>query len=223
MAPALLSRPTESAIEVVDLQLLGLTAIEKKGNDLEAGAAATLESLLQSGECPQPLKNALKLEAPLNIRNAATLAGTIVSGDGRSPLVTMLLALDAKIETAMIKDGAVSYKTASLGENLLAKHGGLITRILIPLNVKSAFEFVSRTPADKPLVCAAMSQWGSGRTRLVLGGYGAVPVLAMDGTEADGYEVAAQNAYHEAADEWASADYRMNTAAVLAGRCFKNL
>ncbi|NUQ86826.1 MAG: hypothetical protein HUU11_19170, partial [Anaerolineales bacterium] len=48
------------------------------------------------------------------------------------------------------------------------------------------------------------------------------PLLAMDGTEANGLEEAATNAYHEANDEWASAEYRMDTAAVLAKRCLES-
>jgi CO/xanthine dehydrogenase FAD-binding subunit len=41
----------------------------------------------------------------------------------------------------------------------------------------------------------------------------------MDGTESDGLDAAARNAYHEATDDWASAEYRMDMAAVLAKRC----
>jgi CO/xanthine dehydrogenase FAD-binding subunit len=48
-------------------------------------------------------------------------------------------------------------------------------------------------------------------------------MLAMDGTEADGLESAARNAYHEATDEWASAEYRMDVASILAKRCLKAL
>ena len=48
-------------------------------------------------------------------------------------------------------------------------------------------------------------------------------MLAMDGTEADGIDTAARNAYHEANDEWASAEYRMDVAATLAKRCLENI
>ncbi len=80
---------------------------------------------------------------------------------------------------------------------------------------------VARTPADKPIVCAALAQWTSGRTRLALGGYGKAPTLAMDGTESDGIDSAAQNAFHEASDEWASAEYRMDVAITLSKRCLE--
>jgi CO/xanthine dehydrogenase FAD-binding subunit len=43
----------------------------------------------------------------------------------------------------------------------------------------------------------------------------------MDGTEADDLQTAARNAFHEATDEWASAEYRMDIAATLAKRCLE--
>lgn len=214
----LLSQPTAASVSVVDLQHLGLDSLRVKGNDLEIGATCPLQSLLESEHCPETLRAAIKLEAPINIRNTATAAGTLVSADGRSPFATMLLAMDAKVTVVSSQSSVVS-----VGEFLLTHPHGLITSITIPLNTKIAFEFVSRTPADKPIICAALAQWNSGRTRLTLGGYGKSPVLAMDGTEADGLDTAAQNAYHEANDEWASAEYRMDVAATLAKRALSSL
>ena len=214
----LLSKPTGDPVEVVDLQSLGLDSITKNGNNLQVGATATLQQLLESEHCPNALKAALKLEAPLNLRNAATIAGTLVSCDGRSPFATVMLALDTKLDIRMSEDEA---RVSSIGEFLPLRPQGLITSITLPLNVRLAFDYVSRTPADKPIVCAALAQWNSGRTRLALGGIGKNPLLAMDGTEADGAETAARNAFHEAADEYASAEYRMDVAATLAKRCMQ--
>ncbi len=213
----LLSHPQTDSVSVVDLQNLGLDSLRVKGNDLEIGATCTLQALLESKDCPAALKIAIKLEAPINIRNSATVAGTLVSSDGRSPFATALLAMDAKVT---VVSGQLSV--VSVGEYFLAKPKGLITQIAIPLNVKFAFEFTSKTPADKPIVAAALAQWNSGRTRLALGGYGKSPMLAMDGTEAEGLDAAARNAYHEANDDWASAEYRMDVAAVLAKRCLES-
>ena len=209
-----LSQMTTVSIQVVDLQSIGLDSLTKTGNDLNIGATCTLQSLLESEFCPSNLKIAIKLEAPINIRNSATVAGSLVSSDGRSPFATSLLALDAKITMVSDKPGVIN-----VGEFLSLRPHGLITSITIPLNTKFNFEFVSKTPADKPLVAAALSQWNSGRTRLSLGGYGKNPLLAMDGTEAEGLDAAARNAYHEANDNWASAEYRMDVAAILAKRC----
>jgi putative selenate reductase FAD-binding subunit len=210
---------------VVDLQSLNLNTIEKQGNSLKVGATVTLQELLVSELCPDALKPAIKLEAPLNLRNAATVAGTLVSCDGRSTFVSIVLALDAKLEQTKLVDSKIESQVSNIGDFLPLRdlQGSLITAITIPLNAKLAFEYVSRTPADKPIACAALAQWQSGRTRLALGGYGQSPLLAMDGTEAEGVETAAMNAFHEATDEWASAEYRMDVAATLAKRGLNNV
>src|SRR5215204_3866666 len=213
-------KPGTDSIQVVDLQALGLNFLTKNGNNLELGATLTLQALLESEHCPAALKSALKLEAPLNIRNTATVAGTLVSGDGRSTFASVLFALDAKLDTQL---SAEESQVSTIGEFLPIRPRGLITSVSIPLNAKVAFDYVSRTPADKPIVCAALAQWNSGRTRLVLGGYGRNPLLAMDGTEADGVETAASNALHEATDDYASAEYRMDVAATLAKRCLESI
>jgi CO/xanthine dehydrogenase FAD-binding subunit len=218
----LLSRATADPVSVVDLQALGLNRIHKKGNDLEIGV--TLQQLLESEHCPEALKTALKLEAPLNVRNAATVAGTLVAADGRFTFACALLALDAKITViSNPPSGSSQSLVISVGEFLPLRPRRLITQIVIPLQAKFAFEYVSRTPSDKPIVCTALAQWGQGRARLAVGGWGKSPSLAMDGTEANGLDSAARNACHEATDEWASAEYRMDVAATLAERCLENI
>jgi len=221
----LLSHATSDPVEVVDLQSLSLDTVKKQGNNLEVGATVTLQQLLESEHCPEALKSAIKLEAPLNIRNAATVAGTLVASDGRSTFATVMLALDAKLEQKRLDNSKIESQISNVGDFLPLKNlrGYLLTSISIPLNTKLAFDYVSRTPADKPIVCAALAQWNSGRTRLVLGGYGKSPMLAMDGTEAEGIEAAARNAYYEATDEWASAEYRMDIATTLAKRCLEHI
>jgi CO/xanthine dehydrogenase FAD-binding subunit len=212
----LLSHGTVDPVSVVDLQALGLNTLARKGNDLEIGATVTLQQLLESEHCPETLKTAIKLEAPLNVRSTATVAGTLVVADGRSTFACALLALDAKMTVISEQSSVIS-----VGEFLPLRPRGLITQITIPLQAKFAFEYVSRTPSDKPIVCAALAQWGQGRARLAVGGWGKSPTLAMDGTEAEGIETAAKNACHEAADDFGSAEYRMDVASTLAKRCLE--
>lgn len=220
----LLSHPAPDPISVVDLQALGLNRIHKKGNNFEIGATVTLQQLLESEHCPKALKTALKLEAPLNIRDAATVAGTLVVADGRSTFACALLALDAKITVISVPPSGTSQSSViSIGEFLPLHPRGLITQITIPLQAKFAFEYVSRTPSDKPIVCAALAQWSTGRARLAVGGWGKSPILAMDGTEAEGLDSAARNACHEATDDFGSAEYRMDVASTLAKRCLESL
>jgi len=241
----LLNRPSVERFSVVDLQALGLNKINKSGNNpstpfvprttaarrcetagsgqrLEIGATATLQALLDSEHIPPALQETIRLETTYNLRQVATVAGTLVSADGRSPFATVMLALDAKCTVF-----SNQYSVISLGDLLPLRTetllGKLITKIEIPLNVKLAFETVARTPRDKPIVCAALAQWPSGRTRLVIGGWGKSPTLAMDGSEASGVEASARNAAQDAADEWASAEYRSDVAATLAKRCLELL
>ncbi len=210
------------SIAVVDLQALGLDQIERQGNRLDIGARASLESLMNFVAIMPALRQAIELEAAHNQRQTATVAGTLVSAGGRSPFATAMLALDAQI-TLLPGDVGASEHNIPLGDLLLQRGemlpGRLITVITIPLNVRMCFDSVARTPADRPIVCAAAVQWPGGRTRVALGGYGNAPVLAMDGPEAAGAEIAARDAYCRAGDVWASAEYRQEIAAVLTRRC----
>jgi len=219
----LLSHTAQESISVVDLQALGLDHIHKKGNNLEIGATVTLQELLESEHYPEALKTTLNLETPLNLRNSATVAGTLVTCDGRSTFASAMLALDAKLTIYHATPQDYAPVVLGIGEYLPLRPPGLITQITLPLNTAFAFETVARTPSDKPIVCAALAQWGKGRARLAVGGWGKSPTLAMDGTEVDGLETAARNACHESTDEWASAEYRMDVAATLAKRCLEKL
>ncbi len=140
-----------------------------------------------------------------------------MAADGRSPFATALLALDAGL--ALLPGD----ESLSLGDVLPLRRerlrGRLITQVSLPGNARLAYEYVARTPADKPIVCVACAVWPSGRTRLALGGYGASPLLVLDGTEAEGAEAAARSAYSQAGDEWASGEYRQDVAATLVKRC----
>jgi CO/xanthine dehydrogenase FAD-binding subunit len=217
-----LAQRSSESFSVVDLQSLGLDNLRKSGNNLEIGATATLQQLLESVHIPKVLKTAIRIENPLNLRTLGTVAGALVTCDGRSSFGLVMLALDAKC--LLVSDNTSKI---SLGEILQFRNqlllGKLITNIEIPLNIKLAFNTVARTQADKSIVSAAMVQWPSGRTRLVLGGWGQFPTLAMDGNEADGMLEAAHNASAEAADEWASAEYRMEIAGILTQRCSNDL
>jgi CO/xanthine dehydrogenase FAD-binding subunit len=220
----------DEAFSVVDLQSLGLDTIRKIGNNLEIGASTSLQKLLESPHSPEELVRVLKQETPLNIRNMSTVAGTLVTCTGRSPFSVVMLALDTQITIAEIQNTthpSIFYLNISFGNLLPFRskylHRKLITSTKIPLNVRIAFETVARSPADKPIVCAALVHWNSGRTRLVLGGWGDSPTLGLDGNDPNGLEPAAYNAAFNASDEWASAEYRREIATILVKRCREKL
>lgn len=228
-------------LAVVDLQGLDLDDYRTPGSSLVIGATFSLQAL--SGKLSAPemrsagmaavLKRAVELEATYNLRQVATVAGSLVAANGRSPFAVACLALDASLtllaagEELSNSSDLPPAETLSLGELLLlrpqALHKRLITGVTLPANVRLAYEVIARTPADQPIVCAAVAVWPSGRTRVVLGGFGSSPTLAFDGPEAGGAEIAAHNAYLQAGDEWASAEYRSEMAKTLTLRCLEEL
>lgn len=215
-----LNHPSQERFAIVDLQALGLDVNVRGSNTWTLGATLTLQALLETPELPPALEVAIRHEASYNLRQVATLAGTLVSADGRSPFTTALLALDAELE---LKSAVSPSEWLSLGDLLPVRNerlsGRLITSIRLPSNTRLAYESVARTPVDLPIVCTALARWPSGRVRMALGGFGNAPVLAFDGPEPGGLEIAAREAYSQAGDEWASAEYRRDVAATLAKRC----
>jgi CO/xanthine dehydrogenase FAD-binding subunit len=183
-----------------------------------------LSSVADDYVLQEALIKAIRHEATYNLRQVATVAGTLVSANGRSPFTTAMLALDASIRIVSASKKAEAEEI-SLGDLLPFRtemlRGRLITKVTIPSNTHLAYEYVARSPADLPIVCAAVSQWSSGRTRVALGGFGSEPVLAFDGPESGGVEAAAISAYSQAGDEWASANYRKEIAGILALRCLE--
>jgi CO/xanthine dehydrogenase FAD-binding subunit len=224
-----LVRPDTQAQAVVDLQALGLDQLQVSGNALILGATLTLQALLDwlvgegaalSGLAPA-LAGVIRHEATHNLRQAATVAGTLAAAGGRSPFAAALLALDA---TVTLEPGGESV---ALGDLLPTRSARLprrlITQVSLPANAALAYEYVARSPADRPIVCVAVARWPSGRTRLALGGYGMSPALVLDGSEDSAADAAAASAYSQAGDQWASAEYRSQTAQTLTRRCLAQL
>ena len=210
---------SEAEFEVVDIQALNLKGITARGKTLIIGAGTVLQSLYKSAELPQALKESIRRQDAYNRRQVATAAGTVLAGDGRSPFAAAFYALDPVLVIAEHGQEPVERHLGdiyALGEGEM--QGKLITEFLVPAHVSLAYHAVARTPADRPLVCAAVSQWPSGRTRVVLGGFGSKPILALDGPTPDGAALAARDAYSEAEDQWASAEYRSEAAEVLVQR-----
>lgn len=179
-------------IAVVDLRKLGLEKIERTDNFLKIGAMATLQELEDFEETPQAVKETLRFESNYNLRQAATAAGSLVSGNGKSAFVSALLALDAFIT---LQPGE---RKEAVGEWLESRYNGkdgfLITSLMIPLEANLKYQFVGRSPMDIPIVSVAIGEWPTGRTRIVVGGFGPHPVLVMDGVDLEKTESAMINA-----------------------------
>lgn len=213
---SVLSAPGGDPVAVVDLQNLNLNKVSLRGKTLHIGAAATLEALLATDGIPPSLAEAIRHETTFNLRQVATVAGSLVAAGGRSPFANAMLALDAQLELQP-KDETVGY-----GDLLALRpaklRGKLITKVTISIQPTLAYEYVARTPADLPIVCLALAKWPSGRTRLAVSGFGAAPVLALDGRDPSGLAEALENILSGADDQWASAEYRINAGKALLKR-----
>lgn len=213
---------------VIDLQDLGLDGLKKTKKTIQAGAAIKLQTLLESGEAiPKALNAVLHLQANLNLRNMATLGGTIMSGDGRSPLVTALLALGAEVQLEPGEE--LTSLDQLLDRRTDAGFKSLVTSVRIPRDWRLAYDQVARAPQDRPIVCAAVAmpedEHDGHVSRIVLGGFGHRPLRVPDAEEAMSEDrginaavTAAREAYATADDDWASGEYRGHVAGVLVGR-----
>ena len=213
---------------VIDLQEIGLDYVESRDDIIAVGAAVKLQAMVENEErLPSTLREACRLEASLNLRNMATLGGTIMSADGRSPVVTVLLAMDAK---AIVEPG---NKTVSLEELLDHRDRDvfhdLITEIRLKLPEILRYEQVSRAPTDRPLVCVAVARLPNDGAekgyRVVLGGVASSPIRVKqaevslsEGEDNNTVADAARRIYASAGDVWASSEYRAHTAGVLVKR-----
>ncbi|HVP21854.1 MAG TPA: FAD binding domain-containing protein [Anaerolineaceae bacterium] len=211
-----LSHGEKSPLALVDLQDLPLNRITRQGNLLKIGSTVRLQTLLESPGIQPGLAEVVRHETTLNLRNMATIAGSLVTADGKSTLATALLALDAKLR---ILPGEAEI---NLGDWLLERASwnrrNLIAEIEFSSQPELKWEMVARSPEDRPIVCVAVAVWPSGRTRVALGGYGKAPVVAMDGPESAGADAAAENAYSQATDAFASGSYRSHAAKVMIRR-----
>ncbi len=216
-----ISRMKGERFSVVDLQDIGIDKIEHHERDVSVGAMVRFDSLLAHSGIHPEIKRAVQIDTSENIRNMATLGGWLITSDARSILSTLLLALDCKITW---KPGG---EQVSIGDWYPIRDQGmpgvLMTEVEWQIGPQFVFEYVARSPKDRPILIVAVAKWGSGRTRIALGGFGDAPVIAMDGPQSFGADVASQDAFYEAGDQWATAAYRRDVASKLAMRCLTRI
>jgi probable selenate reductase FAD-binding subunit len=222
--------PRRHALKVVvDLRKLGLDGIERKDDGLRIGATATLQKIVEVDvNLPEKLREVCKLEYGWNLRNRATIGGVIMGSDGRSAILTTLLALDAQI---VQQPGSVIVPL----DELLDRRSDvkLITHIQFKEPSRLLYERVARAPADFPLVCAALAYWNkNGKERYVIsiGGHGDHPLrlreaeaILDDKKDISSAVELARNVYAGAGDRWASAEYRSEVVGTLVQRLLREV
>lgn len=215
--------PKRHQIEsVIDLQDLGLSDLTESRGRVVAGAMCTLQQLVEAeGLVALDLARACRQEAAWNLRNMATLAGSVLASDGRSPLAAVMLAIGARTRLA---PGAADWDVDSLLDRRPLEPGRIVTSFAWASAATVRFEQVARSPADRAIVLAAIGKPDGDSLRVVIGGHGARPIrvreaeAAVASGDAGAAARAAAEAYAEAADAWASAEYRSHVAGVLVRR-----
>jgi CO/xanthine dehydrogenase FAD-binding subunit len=214
---------------VIDLSDLGLEGMTVDGDSVEMGAMTRLQSIVEGTVgIPTALRESCKLEVGWNLRNIATIGGAIMSCDGRSPLLTALLALDPQV---LQVPGERSQLLSGLLED--RDQAGLITGIRYTIPSALLYEQIARTPADFPIVSvviASSGDPGQENLRIAIGGFGDLPIrlreaenrLRKDRDPGPAIESARQ-AYAHAGDAWASAEYRSEMAGLLVGRLLRKV
>jgi len=216
---------------VVDLDALDLSFV-RQGQDLQLGATTRLQALADHeavrAYAAGMLVKAILDTASRHTREAASLAGSIVTAPGNSPLFTALLALQARLIVRAARgtreeEIALPYWTP--------QPRSLILRVVLPAwpgNTRAAYEKVARTPADLPIVCvaarASIDQNQLRDVRLALGGVAERPIVIT--RSAGSVEDLAQLAVSTVTppdDYFATAGYRREMIGVLVKRSLNSL
>jgi CO/xanthine dehydrogenase FAD-binding subunit len=134
---------------VIDLQALGMRDIIEKDGALEIGANVTLQQLHDHPLLPIALRASLELEGNFNLRQAATVGGSVASGGG-SAINMMLQAVDVAI---IWQPGNEIITYPRFFQDFRQKKQGFISQIRIPLQERTSLEKVSRTPLSQSIFC----------------------------------------------------------------------
>jgi len=212
-----LNSPIDEDIAVVDVKALGLNTLETRGSStLVIGAATTLQTMSAFSDLGIALKTAIVHEADHSLRRTATIAGSMVSADGRSPFACAMLAMDAQL--TLLPDEEIQSYGDILPFRTAILNGRLITSISIPLNLTLQCDYVPTHPNELPVVIVAVARWPSGRIRVIVGGWGDAPRVALDGLSGEGAIHAVGNAMSHGEDQRATAKERVKAGQNLLER-----
>lgn len=222
---------------VVDLNALNLSYIktpEVSGDlgGLEIGATTRLQAIVDHAAARAyadgVLVKAILDSAARHTREAASIAGSIVSAPGNSPLVTALLALDARLTVRRVlrareEEVALPYWTPQPRSLILH-----VTLPALPTGAHAAYEKVARTPADQPIVCVAaratIADHPPREVRIALGGVDERPIVIVQAAGSiEELARLAGSTINPPDDYFATAGYRREMIGVLVKRVLSSL
>jgi CO/xanthine dehydrogenase FAD-binding subunit len=202
---------------LIDLQELELDQVEFSEEGISLGGLVSLHQLGDALESAD-LREAISIEAGVNLRNSLSLTNYVKSSNGRSSVQLCLNALEAEYRLFGEED---SQKFSPAIKTKLAE--GFIEEIRITSPISLAFASVARSPKDQPVVAVATSKRSDGRIHVACGGSETMwAEFDLFYGEDDG-ETTIRQIYKDISDGWAGAQYRQEVAAVLLSRCLQKL
>lgn len=208
---------------VVNLSKLGLDTHRVEGDSIELGSMLTLDDTRQTClELDSPntrfLAEMIRQEAPITLRNTMTIGDLLVERKANSVLLTALVALDATVY--------MTEETVHISEWLAADdvRPTLVTAITLPLGsggARHAYQKVSRTPADDPIV-GAVAYAENGMMRVAMCGVEHYPILLDELSSvrqtSDITGALEQLDLDPPGDHWGSSAYRLAMAKIMGRR-----
>lgn len=194
----------------IDLCDLGLDQIEETPEEYRIGAMVSLRTLEKHSGLNEMTQGAMaesvKHIVGVQFRNVATLGGSIYGRFGFSDVLTIFMALDAKVE--LYRAGVMSVREfAELPRNTR----DILVRVLVPKRVgKTVYLSMRNTSTDFPVLTCALSVFEN-NYNCVIGARPMKAVLYTDekGLLAEGITAEAAAAFAE--DIASKAEFGSNT------------
>jgi carbon-monoxide dehydrogenase medium subunit len=230
LLPMMKLRLAEPAALVDIGRIPGLDGIEQDGDALRIGALATHASVAASELVREKCRVLATTAGGIGdrqVRNRGTIGGSIAHADPGADYPTVLTALGATV----VVQGAGGEREIAADDfftgmfTTALEQGELVTAVRVPATQKAAYE-KHRHPASGFAVAGVACVVGGDAARLVIGGVTGAPVLigiapVDEGKIAEAVEKLPTALSRAIGDTYASGEYRVHLAQVLAKRAIK--
>ena len=214
----------------IDLSGLGLDTIEETEDSFSIGAMVTLRQLEEhpglAAYTRGAVKEALRHIVGVQLRNLATVGGSIYSRFGFSDVLTLFMAMDCSVE--LYKGGIVSLR--EYAERPYDRD--ILVRLIVKKeNAEFFYQSVRNSQTDIPVLTCAAARLNDGSFRIAIGARPLIAVLyefpAENGMSAQELALkcadAVKNDIITGSNMRGSAEYRRHLAGVLTKRAVVEL